>query len=268
MSDFPSTEELLVAGSDPRLKLDPATGVNHYLCRPYPEPDLLRFGASTATTIDARGWEVAERFRDRLAHDPLPTIHQHLCDQLRDLCKLDDSTAITLTESGTSAHRLAAERARQQSPAPLHIMVMQPSETGSGVPDALTLGGTLPLHPIALRDDNGAVRPPAEVDDAVTQQVAAVMKRGASLLLVMVDGSKSGLAAPSPAAALALRDRFPDRIQLLMDGCQFRFDGTMLRHYLRQHIMVAVTGSKFLAGPSFSGALLCPAPSSFRRRPE
>ncbi|MDQ6964073.1 MAG: hypothetical protein Q9M13_04035, partial [Mariprofundales bacterium] len=267
MNPLPSTAELLTSGDDHRLKPDPITGRNHYLCHPTPDDNTLRFGSSTASNIDQQGWQIANQIREQMAQDSttmerplwLQQHYDHICHTLRTLWSLPDSTAITLTESGTSAHRLAAEIVSTESSYPLRTIIMQPSETGSGVPAAATLNNSLPLHTIALRNSDGTPRSAAAIDTAVVQQVERSIQQGGALLLIMVDGSKSGLQAPSLTTALALRQQFPDRIHLLLDGCQLRFGSASVRHYLEQGVMVAITGSKFFAGPSFSGALLTPA---------
>src|SRR5258708_1323273 len=50
---LPTTEELLVDGGDARLEIDPATRVNKYGCRPFPDPGLAAFGAPTASGVSA-----------------------------------------------------------------------------------------------------------------------------------------------------------------------------------------------------------------------
>lgn len=48
-------------------------------------------------------------------------------------------------------------------------------------------------------------------------------------------------------------------VDVLVDACQFRIATPTLRAYLEQGFMVALTGSKFVTGPPFSGALLIPS---------
>jgi hypothetical protein len=55
-------------------------------------------------------------------------------------------------------------------------------------------------------------------------------------------------------------------LNVLVDACQFRISAATLRAYLQQDFIVAVTGSKFLTGPSFSGALLIPEKCARRLR--
>jgi len=273
LSKFPSTAQLLSQGGDARLCLDPLSGANHYLCRPFPDPDLLKLGSSTASTISQRGFDIADRMRNRMAeacrHRDPELVYQacadHIAEQLRRCLHLDARTAIKLAESGTDAHRLAVRRVLSfDHPHPLRVLMVESSETGSGVPDALcstinaSPGDSIHCSEIAIRDADAIPLPVAVIDAAVLAQAEQAIERGEQLLLVMVDQSKSGCIAPSLSCGLDLRRRYPGRVHLLLDACQFRFSQHTLNHYLQHGIMVAITGSKFIAGPSFSGALLLP----------
>jgi hypothetical protein len=81
---------------------------------------------------------------------------------------------------------------------------------------------------------------------------------------VLTDVSKTGLLAPTPACATRLRKRHGERLEVLVDACQFRLAPASLADYLAQDWMVAITGSKFVTGPAFCGALLLP-PALARR---
>jgi hypothetical protein len=72
--------------------------------------------------------------------------------------------------------------------------------------------------------------------------------------------------APSLTCALELRRRFRDQVDVLVDACQFRIAPATLRAYLEHDCMVALTGSKFVTGPTFSGALFIPASIARRYR--
>ncbi len=116
------------------------------------------------------------------------------------------------------------------------------------------------------RAADGMPRPAALVDAEIVALATRAAGMGRRVLLTLVDVSKTGLIAPSPARALALRERLPDAVELLVDACQFRLAPSGLRAYLEHGFMVALTGSKFLAGPAFSGALLIPAATARRLR--
>src|SRR5487761_646329 len=64
---FAPVEHLLASGGDTRLRLDPATQLNFYGCRPYPRPEAFTFASSTATSISERGFAAAEAAREDLA---------------------------------------------------------------------------------------------------------------------------------------------------------------------------------------------------------
>src|SRR6201996_8883679 len=63
---FAPLDRLLTAGGDPRLTINPASGLNEYGCQPSPCPDTLSFSSSTATSISQRGYARAEAARDAL----------------------------------------------------------------------------------------------------------------------------------------------------------------------------------------------------------
>jgi len=268
LSTFPSTAELLIQGADSRLCLDPISGTNHYLCRPQPDPELLRLGSSTASNISVSGFDVADHLRNQMAEacrssDP-GTVYQAEADRIRHELRhhlhLGAQTAIEMAESGTDAHRLAVCKIQKlDARRPLRVLMVAASETGSGVPEALCPSdGEVVCSQIAIRDDKAMPLPAMVIDDAVLVQTEKAIRHGEHVLLVMVDQSKSGCIAPSLSCGLYLKQRFSGQVHLLLDGCQFRFSSTTLNHYLEHGIMVAITGSKFLAGPSFSAALLLP----------
>ncbi len=89
--------------------------------------------------------------------------------------------------------------------------------------------------------------------------VESYAKRNRKVLVVLADVSKTGMIAPSLSLAQEMKERYPDSVEILVDACQFRLKPMNLRIYLENGFMVAVTGSKFLTGPTFSGALLVPS---------
>ncbi|WP_097460648.1 hypothetical protein [Mangrovitalea sediminis] len=284
---FPSTPELLVSGGDPRIELDRQSGANRYGCAPLPDPALLAFGSSTASVISAEGFTAADYLRRRIAHEalltPAETYNRELERIRRELHQLLGlgETDIIFGASGTDVHLIAGQLTAHISERPVRAVMVEASETGSGVPQALSgchfstqaaLGMTVqqgtplnaPLHPvvdsISLRDANGRPRLAADVDAEVVARVEDAIRSGFHVLLVMADLSKSGLIAPSAHCITDIRQRWPATdITVLVDACQFRLAPATLRAYLGEDFLVAITGSKFLTGPTFSGALLVPA---------
>lgn len=263
---WPTLETLLVSGGGARIALDEISGLNKYGCRPYPDPSLLALGSSTASVISSEGFAVARLLHERLLreiHDGDPAdIFAHEFGRIRrellDGLGLSDVDAgLIFATSGTDAHRIVAQSVAQCGAEPLTIVMVEESETGSGVAAALSLRG-MNLLQVSLRLSDGLPRAMANIDTEVSELVEDIVSVGGRVLLIMVDQSKTGLIAPGPACAARLHHRYPGRVEVLVDACQLRLAPPTLRAYLRQGFMVALTGSKFLTGPSFSAALLIP----------
>jgi hypothetical protein len=206
-------------------------------------------------------------------------------------CSLPDpDIGVILAASGTDVHLLAAQWIK-----PHCTVLVADLETGSGVPAALqgrhfnrcsaagaavVQGAPLDdgadpavaqgeLVSLALRSADGALLDPHLVDAACIAGVERAAQSGRQVLLVLTDVSKTGLIAPSIDTALALKRRWPAQLEVLVDACQFRLAPSTLAAYLVHDCMVALTGSKFRAGPTFCGALLVPpgVAARYRERP-
>jgi hypothetical protein len=294
LSDLSSTTRLLTAGGDDRIVCG-SDGANRYGCRPMPQQDLLAYGSSTASTISPTGYRAAERLRKRLKRaaqsEPAAVTYERELKRVRrdlvNLCGLAELRGVetVFAASGTDLHLFASQlMIDTAAPAPLIIRV-EAAETGRGVPDALAgrhfadcaaLGKVVPSRTpldcgravdvleINCRTAEGVPRGPALVDAEVEQAVTRAVAMGQRVLLTMVDVSKTGLIAPSSSSVSELRRRFPGWIEVLVDACQFRLAPHTLRAYLENDFLVAITGSKFLTGPTFCGATLVP-PGAARR---
>lgn len=263
MLALPTIGQLLVSGGDERIAPDPDSGLNKYGCKPYPDQTLMAFGSSTASSISEAGYQAVNLLRERLMHwnDAACVTRemQRIRQELLGFASLP-GTELMFAASGTDAHHLAAQCALMSASAPLTVVMVAEDETGSGVAAALTASvdgmndpAAIELLSVPLRAKDGAPRPLADIDAEVTALVSCAGRA----LLVMVDQSKTGLIAPSPACVVRLHRSHPG-LDVLVDACQFRIAPATLRAYLQQGFMVAVTGSKFLTGPSFSAALLLP----------
>lgn len=279
-----STAELLVSGGDTRIQLDPATGTSVYGSRPWPDPDLVALGSSTASVISAHGLAAAEALRQNcqqqlLTQTPAEVYAQHtqrLRAELLSLCGFTpaDQVNAVLAASGTDLHLLAAQWLQPQ-----RTVMITPNETGSGVPDAIkgqhfnartASGHAVPigagvshwqgeLCTLAPRNADGSLRPAAELDAECIEHVNSAAATGQRVLVILTDVSKTGLIVPSIETAIALKNRWPQQVEVLVDACQFRLAPATVRAYLAQQWLVALTGSKFMGGPTFCGALLIPA---------
>ncbi len=266
MRELPSTEQLLISGGDARIALDPFSGLNKYGCKPSPDPALLAFGSSTASTISEAGFAAANLLRDRLLKEAGAASFEVIYAREMQRIRLEllewvsnPGVEVDFASSGTDAHVLAARYVASDHP--IRVIMVEEDETGSGVAAALSApdadGKKLcSIELVSLRAAGGTPRPIADIDMDVTACVNEAVSLGERVLLIMVDQSKTGLIAPSPACVMQLHQGHSNRIDVLVDACQFRIAPPTLRAYLQQGFMVALTGSKFLTGPSFSAALL------------
>ncbi len=285
------SEHLLLSGGGSRLRLDAQSGRNPYGCGALPEPDSLEFASSTASTVSAPAYGAVEALRQEL-------IGAGLAGRLPDaLARLVGETKrgileaagveglagseVVLTPSGTDGEYAALHLARRRASERLVNLVIAPHETGRGLRDAARglhfasdtpageavvqgapLAGLQPaaitLETVEIRAPDGRPRPPSAVDAEVKAQALRAVARGARCLVHLLEVSKSGLGAPSLRAVRDLSARDGERIDVVVDACQWRQGPASLRTYLEAGWMVLLTGSKFTMGPPFSGALLVP----------
>jgi hypothetical protein len=280
-------EHLLVQGGDSRLALNPRTLLNGYGCRPFPRPEAITFSSSTASSISAFAFGVAEQARQTLLaealRDGLAPAAGKFADSLRrdiikQICGGRSTADVVLSSSGTDCFLIAQGLVHLSSGLPLVTIVVGANESGTGVPLAAqerhfaaqaALGENVakgePVHEdspagtvvmVPLRDVQGRVLSPDVVDGNVRRLVEEHMARGAQVLVHAMNHSKLGASGPSSALLIELRERFGDRVQIIIDACQMRLEMSALRDYLIRDFPVIITGSKFFTGPPLSGAVL------------
>lgn len=231
-----------------------------------------------------------------LTHQPAAELYRRELDRLRGellaLCGIGDAlgAGLVFSASGTDVHLLAARVAAHVAgdgagrdagvPGRPLVILAGEAESGSGVAAALAgrhfstynaLGRTTvpgeslsqacasDILDVPIRNADGSLRDASVVDAQIDALVSQAVHDARQVLLVLIDVSKTGCIAPSIACVTALHRRWPRAVQVLVDACQFRIEPGTLQAYLRNGCMVALTGSKFVTGPPFSGALLLPA---------
>ena len=282
-------EAIMETGGDIRLQLDPQTRLNGYGASHRPRPWAITYASSTASSISERGYAAADAARRAattamLRHGdrrPIAALLSAVRARLARIYGMPRDGAVVLAASGTDTELLALAIAHAADPhRPVLNILIAPEETGSGVPTAArgrhfaiaTARGRAvareapvadfradtALAAIRLRDAAGAVRPLADVEAEIEQEVARGMAAGRRVVLHALDLSKTGLLAPRPALLRSLRTRFGPAFDIVVDACQLRLSRASVRCYLELDATVLITGSKFLTGPPFSGALLLP----------
>ena len=291
------TAQLLTQGGDERITPASPGALNKYGCSASPDAGLAAFGSSTATSVSDAGFAAADRLRTRLLAEAgslgAEAIYARECQRVRttlkQLCGVADlpGLEVALAASGTDLHLIAAEWISGAGTSAPLILMMEASETGSGVaaalggrhfaaasPQGAMLQAGSPLDhqhapevvQIAIRGQDGAPRALADVHAEIETQVAQAAAANRRTLLIALDVSKTGLLVPAPAWVAGLQQRWPGHLDVLVDACQFRLSPASLRRYLDGGCLVAMTGSKFLTGPTFCGALFMPGPVATRLR--
>ena len=282
-------ESLLTAGGDPRLNVDPVRLLNRYSCRSWPNPEALLFASSTASNISERGFAAAATGRQRLLRATRLTDLANACqreaerlrDAIRTIWRLERSGVdIVFSPSGTDSEVHALYVAQAVLGGPLVNVIVAADETGSGVGEAargrhfssstaqgeaVSKGERIPGFAadisnisIPLREKDGKLRSHSTIDEAVTAAVAESAAAGKSVVLHVMDSSKFGWSGPSSECVRQIRKRWGHSVQVVVDACQMRLSRPRLAAYLSQGSMVLITGSKYFAGPPFSGALFVP----------
>ncbi|MGY5811120.1 hypothetical protein ACXHXG_25890 [Rhizobium sp. LEGMi198b] len=288
----------LISGGDERLECDAATGLNMYGYGPSPRPQDLAFGSSTASTISAPAFaavgayyaDLLREMETRAATDIYAREIARMRTKLLHLLGLDQGSGpsrvdAVMATSGTDIHLFAAELLARQDDRTLMTITLMGNETGSGVMTAaagrhfmsrvssnrpvakgeeLSPGHATRNTTVAVRNPDGTLRSEEEIELELRGLIELARAAELRCLLVVTDVSKTSLLAPGLETVFRLKARFGAMLDIMIDACQFRVSGATIRAYLAHDFLVAVTGSKFLAGPIFSGALLCPPRMSDR----
>lgn len=288
-------ECLLTSGGDNRLVVDPETGLNAYGVCPRPRPEAIHFSSSTASAVSSHGFLFADILRRELLDKVFAGDGEHLrtmaisavADCFHEFMQMNcNEMDVAVCASGTDAEIIAVQMSLAGArELPLCNILVSPEESGRGVVmagsgtyfdsltatgNAVTKGGAVfgekkvSIRKVAIRDDACRVLPVEMVDEAWRSEVDAAVQSGCHVLAHHLLGSKTGLSAPSYDVIDEMIKKWPGRIDVVVDACQLRSSWEEIASLVRRGWMVQISGSKFLTGPPFSGALLVPA--SYRDR--
>src|SRR6185312_2599659 len=144
---LPPIERLLLEGGDARIALTDGAS-NRYGCTPRPDPDMLAFGSSTASTISSAGFEAASALHRKLfavmrteaSHVTYAREIDRIRGELGYLCGIDGLPGIEVifAASGTDLHLIAAQLAAGTDDSDTLVIMVDGEETGKGVPVAVS----------------------------------------------------------------------------------------------------------------------------------
>lgn len=273
--------QTLQSGGDHRL-IPNAEGLSPYRATTEPS-DQLPFSSCTASSMGTLGFAAADQvftaWQDAGASDAvLATAMQDVRTGLRDVFSLPTSTVLPLLPSGTDALYIVSCLALART-ARVHHVIVGASELGSGTRAASEGRSFSPIRPLGegpdaadlpdlaehcsteavyLRDATGRRRSIHDIDADVSARVEAAIVPGTTVVVHLVDHSKTGLRAPSMELCSQLTARYGDRVLILVDAAQGRLAPADIRSALELGFVVMFTGSKFYSGPPFSCALFIP----------
>jgi hypothetical protein len=194
---------------------------------------------------------------------------------------------VILTSSGTDGELYALYFALANHGHRLLNVLIAPNEIGSGslpaakglhfdssTPSGASVAPGTPVEglqtrrvrveTLRVRRDSGELVPTEEIDANVVSLVSQAVLSGDTVLLHLLDSSKTGLSAPSIETVCRLKEVYGSSVWVVVDAAQMRLGRDVLRSYLENEFLVLITGSKFFTGPPFSGALVVP-PSIARK---
>ena len=271
---------MLASGGDERIALT-RDGRNRYGASPRPEERDVWFSSSTASGISPRGWAAAAAAMPFvLLAGETEDWFANLRRRLLNLLAPPGAQAV-FCASGTQAEyaALTLARARAKNPGQKLVNILiGPDETGRGAPlaaagrhflnsapfGAARAGyplegiGAVRLATLHVRDADGVPLAVDEIDTKACALARVARARGVHTLVHLLDSSKTGLSAISRACAAKLLRENPGEVTVVVDACQLRCPPEQIHADLEAGFLVMISGSKFLGGPAFSGALLVP----------
>ena len=256
-------------------------------CSLRPRPLEASFASASGSSISERGFGAAEAMRQVSLAGILanPSVADGALATVRGVIRtswgLPPGAFVALAASSAEAE-LFAIAATQSTPdeRPVTVVLTAMAEIDEGVaaaaagrhPAAVTIRGTVveasalvdgyrsdtELEVVELRDGNGAVRAATEVSSECSRIAATAIAAGRHVVLHRLDVSRTGLLAPDTSAISAIQQKYPGRVDVIVDASQARLAPQRVWDYLALGWIVLLSGSKFLTGPAGSAAMLVP----------
>lgn len=285
--DLPASV-LMASGGDERITLDENNGLNGYGCAPYPS-FTISYSSSTSNTISAAAYAHVESFLYSLRQQCVSAkVGQVFRDRfevvrqaLRQVYGCSEQDRIFFGASGTDLELIVLALALNGPERRAHNIILGMDEVGSGIQHAsmgryissgTPLGHTcqvgtsiegfpedrITMSGVAIRDANGRVRSMDALATDLDAEVSQAIECGRRPIVHVVHRSKTGMVVPDWDLLRNAMVKWEGRADVVVDACQGRISPLMLRSYLALGCSVLYTGSKFIGGPPFSGALFVP----------
>lgn len=289
---------LMEKGGDGRIEIDTESCRNVYGCSASPRM-VLGYSSSTASNISRQAYAHTVRRKNRLRvlarqlglYEAYKDAFENARSRFRLFYALPPELDIAFGPSGTDLELLVLALALLAEEGRVHNIIVDSEEVGSGIKYAATgrywdrktalcgkahVGDVVPgfsnsaisMANIKIRDELGLSRGSDEVNGDILDEVFRAIASGARPIIHVVHRSKTGLLVPSLAKLKSALVEVRDKVDIVVDACQGRICSSQLRDYLLDGSMVIWTGSKFIGGAPFSGALIVPPRIADRARGE
>ncbi|UJR32518.1 hypothetical protein I4U23_019980 [Adineta vaga] len=282
---------LLGSGGDERLSIESSTGFNMYGCPldPTNPSTSIYLSSSTATPISNGAFVHLTEIMNSLNKIPDDNVIDERIEGLRQELlgyfglTLNDAD-IVFVPSGTDATLQSVFLAKlclPRSTTVLTNVILGADEAAGRVSNAASgrhfnlknirgedVKKGAPIAGLHGPDDNSNTRCIEYSyqkcqDEAFIEQSINDLTRShedTHIFLHALDTSKLGNRTPSHECLNRIEQQHSKEVlTILIDACQFRISSSRVREHISRNRFVTLTGSKFLAGPPFSGAILVPA---------
>lgn len=112
---------------------------------------------------------------------------------------------------------------------------------------------------LKIRNESGVMIPAEELENEIFKILhQAIDEEHGIAILHMTHVSKTGLSGPRESFVKEMKVKYDDSLLIVVDAAHLRFCEETSRRWLDSGYWILLTGSKFIGGASFSGALLIP----------
>jgi hypothetical protein len=288
-------EEILTCGGDSRIVIDKQSGFNTYGIPPRPRPEAVQFSSTTASAISDHGFLFDEILRKILllrlisGDESIVDLHRKVTKgiekEIKQILDVKESDVV-ITASGTDAELISTMISASGANGRKVINILiAPNETGRGYLNAAegryfdheTATGmhveksqkawpdsSIEIKHVEIRDKEGNPRKLEDICSDFINFGKSAIDNGYHVIAHILLSSKTGLNAPSIETVDELVSYSRQHVDVVVDACQVRNSMTFLGKLVSKGWMLQITGSKFLTGPPFSGALVMP--TTYRTR--
>ena len=285
---------LLSQGGDDRSTIDPITLKNKYHSKTLPFYDYQRSSCTSSSISLETYLHIEQQHFDLMAANALgeidtKTLFHNQNDEILSYFvtpAIREKVSILSTPSGTDVEFLctwlAVLRGAEiygKDKINISIFVNGDLEVGSGTklatglkhfseraPQGHRLVKDIPVSnfdnleinvkSFFTRDDKSNVYNSPESENKIYDMLKDEVAKNKIVVFHYVHASKTGVCIPSYNMAKKIKEDFGDKVIMVVDAAQMRLRTDSVEQYLEMGMNIIVTGSKFIGGAPFSGALL------------